>query len=442
MPTIRSAWARLTDSLWFVPGIIVVAAVALAVVMIDLSTAVDASALARWPRVFGAGAEGSRSMLAAIASSMITVAGVTFSITIVAVTQASSQYTPRILRNFMRDRANQAVLGTFVGIFAYCLVVLRTVRGAEERSFVPSLAVLLGVLLAIVGVAVLIFFVHHIATTLQASEIISRIAKETVAVVDRLFPESSPDELEDAEAVRVIARVPAHAWRAVPSRATGYIQRADIAGMMRVARRAGIVLRLERPIGDFTVAGLPAIWYAPHPSAAARPAPASERAADRDKELSTCLVVDTYRTVDQDPAFGIRQLVDIALKAISPGVNDTTTAVTCIEYLGAILARLASRRIEIPPFREDGIVRVVSPRPTFESLLVLAYDELRQSADDNVSVLAGQIETLAVIGRAAQTPSRRAAVLRQLDRVQEAAAAVRSAYDRARLAGLAATARA
>ena len=184
VPDLPGIWARLRESLWFLPTLIVLAAIVLALGMIELSALVSDDVLERWPRVFGAGAEGARGMLSAIASSMITVAGVTFSITIVAVTQASTQYSPRILRNFMRDRANQAVLGIFVGIFAYCLVVLRTIRGSDEVTFVPSVAVVTGILMALLGIAVLIFFIHHIATTLQAGEIIARIARETSATVD------------------------------------------------------------------------------------------------------------------------------------------------------------------------------------------------------------------------------------------------------------------
>lgn len=148
---LRALWEQLLDSLWFVPGAIVLAAIVLAVGMVELSTRVDNGALSKFPRIFGASADSSRAMLSAIASSVITVAGVTFSITMVAVTQASSQYTPRILRNFMRDRSNQVVLGVFVGIFAYCLVVLRTIRSSEEVRFVPALAVIGGIVLALVG---------------------------------------------------------------------------------------------------------------------------------------------------------------------------------------------------------------------------------------------------------------------------------------------------
>ena len=165
---VRAWWAQLTGTLWFVPGAIVVCMSGLAIGMIEFSARLDDEALRDFPRVFGASAESSRALLSAIAGAMITVAGLTFSLTMVAVTQASSQYTPRILRNFMRDRGNQVVLGVYVGIFAYCLLVVRTIRSGEEGRFVPSLAVVFGIALAMGSVGVLIFFVHHIASSLSA----------------------------------------------------------------------------------------------------------------------------------------------------------------------------------------------------------------------------------------------------------------------------------
>jgi len=156
-------------SFWFVPAVIVLGAVGLAAAVIGVDANVKLRFVEAWPLLFGAGAAGSRGLLTAVASSMITVAGVVFSITIVALSLTSSQYTSRVLRNFMRDRINQVVLGVFVGIFAYCLVVLRTIRGGDEGAFVPSFAVLGGLLLAFVGIGFLIYFIHHIALSIQAS---------------------------------------------------------------------------------------------------------------------------------------------------------------------------------------------------------------------------------------------------------------------------------
>ncbi len=169
-------WQEKRSSFWFVPALMVLDAVVLATVLITVDATVDLHAVERWPLVFGAGAAGARGLLTAVAGSMITVAGVVFSITLVALSLTSSQYTSRVIRNFMRDRVNQIVLGVFVGIFAYCLVVLRTIHGGDEGAFVPALAVLAGLILAFVGIAFLIYFIHYISMSIQASSIIARAA--------------------------------------------------------------------------------------------------------------------------------------------------------------------------------------------------------------------------------------------------------------------------
>jgi len=172
MNKLKLLWSNLRSSLWFLPSLIVTASVLLAVVLIEADSHGNDLWLAHWPRLFGAGAEGARGMLSTIAGSMMSVVGVTFSMTLVALAMASSQYTSRILRNFMSSRLTQAVLGIFSGIFTYCLIVLRTVRGGDEGAFVPNLAVFFGFVLAVGGVGVLIFFIHHVASSIQASSII------------------------------------------------------------------------------------------------------------------------------------------------------------------------------------------------------------------------------------------------------------------------------
>ena len=447
---------RLLSTLWFVPTLVVAGAIALAVGMVELSARVDAEALARWPRVFGAEPGSSRSILSAIASGMITVAGLSFSLTMVAVTQASTQFTPRVLRNFMGDRANQLVLGTFVGIFAYCLVVLRTIRSADEGlRFVPSLAVVLGIALAIGGTGVLIYFVHHIASTLQASNLVARVARETAAAIDALFPDTLGAGADDdaAHATRLAAAVTR--WHPVPARATGYVQAVDEPRLLRVAAEGGRLVRMVRGVGDFVVEGTPVAAVAADAGRAGlRPGAAGEARvpaapADDDGASPTALdalagrlaatwAVGEVRTVEQDAAFGVRQLVDIALKALSPGINDTTTAVSCVDYLGALLLRLAGRRIEspvrtAPADGHDGarggqarradasgrVVCVLARGPTFERLLALACDEIRQSASGNVSVLHRLLDMLAEVADATPDPARRRLVLAQRALVDE-----------------------
>jgi uncharacterized membrane protein len=187
-------WQGWLSGLWFIPTIMVVSAIFLALLLIELDSRLTWAFLENLPRLFGAGADGSRGMLTAIAGSVITVASLTFSLTITALAQASSQYTSRVLRNFIHNRTNQVVLGFFVGLFSYCLVVLRTIRGGDEGTFVPSLSVFVGLLLAIVGTGVLIYFIHHIASSLQASTIIASAFDETSKAVEHLFPQELGDE--------------------------------------------------------------------------------------------------------------------------------------------------------------------------------------------------------------------------------------------------------
>ncbi len=189
MNKLKLFWANLRASLWFVPGLMMVGSIALALVLIEIDSGIKGEWLARYPRLFGLGADGSRGMLSAIAGSMLTVATLAFSLTLNAITQASGQFTPRIFRNFMRDRANQFVLGYFVSVFSFCLIVLRTIRGGDELKFVPSLAVMTGLILALGGVLVLIFFIHHIADSLQITTILDNITDETKMSVEKLFPQ-------------------------------------------------------------------------------------------------------------------------------------------------------------------------------------------------------------------------------------------------------------
>ena len=438
MAKLTALWSRLRESLWLVPSIIVAGAILLGIGMVEASTLVNGEALARWPRIFGVGPEGSRSMLSAIASSMITVAGVTFSITIVAVTQASTQYSPRILRNFMRDRANQAVLGTFVGIFAYCLVVLRTIREGEQAEFVPSLAVLVGVLLALVGVAVLIFFVHHIATTLQASEIVARIARDTQKVLERMFPDPLDHAPANADPAGLREAVPREGWHPVPAARTGYIQHYTRSELLRIAVQSDLLVRVEHPSGEFVVEGRPLAWFARHSAADEGRSPMVRKPDEVARSVAGTVLIGTNRSLEHDPAFGFRQLVDVALKALSPGINDSTTALTCIDYLGALLIQVANRRSPLEERDADGKLRVIMADPKFEELLGLAVDEIRQHARGNTAVLERLLTMLDSVNDVTRHSGRRRAVLREMELVRATAeGTIPGGHDLARVEALA-----
>lgn len=421
---LRHEWQEMRSSFWFIPALIVLDAVVLAILLITVDTTVDLQVLERWPLLFGAGAAGARDLLTTVASSMITVAGVVFSITIVALSLTSSQYTSRVLRNFMRDRINQIVLGVFVGIFAYCLVVLRVIRGSDEGGFVPSLAVLVGLILAFVGIGYLIFFIHYISKSIQASNIIATTARETLATADHLFSQElgeGAEEDTDGYLVRAFAE---QAWSAVPARKTGYIQRIDADDLLHLARKYQTIVRMERGIGEFIVEGTPLISVAKRGNL-------DDTMTD---ELNGVYVIGRQRMVEQDVAFGIRQLADIAMKALSPGVNDTTTAVICVDYLTAILARLATRRITTSHWMDDQReLRVIARGPSFERLLNGAFDQIRQNAKGNIAILLRLLGALQTIAGLTASSSRRWLLRQKVAEIAEAAErTIESPHDRVR----------
>ena len=424
MNKFKQLWSNLRSSFWFVPSLIVAVSIALAVALVEADSIGSDQWLARWPRLFGVGAEGARGMLSTIAGSMMTVVGVTFSMTLVTLALASSQYTSRILRNFMRDRVTQVVLGIFAGIFTYCLIVLRTIRSGDEGGFVPSLAVSFGVVLAIGGIGVLIFFIHHIASSIQASNIIASVAAETMVAVDRLFPEKlghGPIEGDEDPSPLPLSE---RSWQAVSARENGYIQSVDNAALLRLAREHQTIVRMERGIGEFVVQSTPLA------SLALEDPPEKEIIA----ALQAAYSINRYRTVEHDSAFGIRQIVDMALKALSPGINDTTTAVMCVDYLTAILARLASRNIPSSRRYEDGELRVITIGPTFAGLLAESFDQIRGSAKGNVAIMLRMLGALQTIAGLTARPGRRRALRDQVRWIAELAErTLESAHDRARI---------
>lgn len=421
---LRQIWGDLRSSFWFTPSLIVVGSIVFAAALIEADSAGSARWLAQWPRLFGAGAEGARQMLSTLAGSMMTVMGITFSMTLLALALASSQYTSRILRNFMRSRITQVTLGIFAGIFVYCLIVLRTIRGGDAE-FVPSLAVFFAFFMALGGVGVLIFFIHHIASSIQASNIIASIAHETIAAIDRLFPEKpghGPGEAEGQD--QVLRSLDKRTWYAVPAAVSGYIQSVDNDALLGLARDTKTIVRMGHGVGAFVVqdaalASL-ALTYPPDQETIAA--------------LNGAYSISRHRTIEQDPAFGIRQIVDMALKALSPGVNDTSTAVICVDYLTAILARLAVRHFS-PSHRYEGeALRVIAIVPTFEGLLAEAFDQIRCSAEGNVAIMARMLGAIDTIASLTVSPCRRRALDEQVQWIADLAdRTIESTHDRARI---------
>ena len=308
---------------------------------------------------------------------------------------------------------------------SYCLIVLRTIRGGEDGIFVPGLAVSFSVVLAMGGIGVLIFFIHHISASIQAANIIASVADETMLVVDRLFPEKLGDGwVADDEAYPTLPSLPEHVWKTVPAKGNGYIQIVDNAALLRLACENKTVVRMEHAIGEFVVRG------------AALASLALEKPPQKEiiNALQAAYGIDRHRTVSQDVAFGILQIVDMALKALSPGINDTTTAVMCVDYLSAILARLASRPIPPSHRYEEGELRVVTKGPSFESLLSDALDQIRRNATGNVTILSRILEALQLLAGLTASPRRRQALRGQMQQIAELVArTVDSTHDREKI---------
>ena len=423
MNKLKQFWSNLRGSFWFLPSLIVAGSVAVALALIQVDTAGSQQWMSRWPRLFGASAAGARGVLSTIAGSMMTVVGVTFSMVLVTLALASSQYTSRILRNFMRDRVTQVVLGIFAGIFTYCLIVLRTIRGGDAAASIPSLAVTFGVVLAISGIGALIFFIHHIAASIQASSIIASVAEETLAAIDRIFPQKFGQTPVDDDEDQSTLPLPERNWQAVPARVNGYIQGVDHATLLRLAREHQTIVRMERGIGEFVVQNTTLAWLA----LAVPPEPELIAA------LQAAYSIHRHRMVEQDAAFGIRQLVDMALRALSPGINDTTTAVMCVDYLTAILARLAARPIPSSHRHEEGELRVITIGPTFASLAAESFNQIRVSAKGNIAVILRLLDAIEIITGLTASAGRRRALREQMEWIAELAArTVESPHDRTR----------
>jgi uncharacterized membrane protein len=410
-------WDNVRSSFWFLPTIMASGAMAMAFATVAMDKPVTNWLTLNWDWAFTGGAEGASALLGAIAGSMITIAGVVFSMTLVALSLASSQLGPRLLRNFMRDTTTQTVLGTFVATFLYCLIVLRTIRRAEESLFVPHLSVTLGVLLAVVSVGVLIYYIHHVSVSIQVNEIVARVGEELIEGIERLFPESIgggapriPTEPLDAEFLDTFGREA----RPIGAARDGYLRYVDGDALMTLAMEEDIVVRLERRPGHYVVADRPLALVWPGNKV-------NDQLVDR---INSAFALGNQRTPGQDIEFAVNQLVEIAIRALSPGVNDPFTAIACVDHLGSALCRLAQR--EMPsPYRYDSEdqLRVITPVFTFTDVTDTAFNQIRQYSRSSSAVTICLLETIAGVAGCVQRPEDRAALLRHAKMIARGARA-------------------
>jgi uncharacterized membrane protein len=364
-----------------------------------------------WRWIYTGGADGARSVLSSVASSMVSVVATAFSITIVALQLASSNFGPRLLRNFMQDTGNQIVLGTFIATFIYCLLVLRTIHGEGEGHslFVPQLSVTVGTGLAIASIGVLIYFIHHASTIIQASHVITQVSGDLDKALERLFPEKIGEG--KANNSRQVGEIPANFdSEASPIKATGegYLQAIDDDELMKTARQYNLLVRLTTRPGKFIVKG----------SDLAMVFPQKQVNKSLNKQINDAFILGKERTEYQDVKFPIDQLVEIALRAISPGINDPFTAIRCIDRLSAGLSRLAERDFPSPyRYDDEQNLRVIVEGVTFEGLVDAAFNQIRQYSKSDVAVTIRLLEAIACIATYTRNSKQREALRRHAEMI-------------------------
>jgi uncharacterized membrane protein len=375
----------LRTNLWLVPMIEVVVALALyaGTHVLDRASYNGHVTLPSW--VIAGSADAARQILTALAAAVITVVGVVFSIMIVTLTLASTQFGPRMLRNFIRDRGTQFTLGTFVATFVYATLVLISISPGPHGDFVPHASITVSVALVAVSMGVLIYFIHHIATSIQLPQVIASIATDLSRAIDN--ESSDGGQLEAGPSVVELVQRMDEGGGTVPAPASGYLQFIRHNTLIGIAAEKGAVIRLLHRPGHFVVAGQPMATVWP-PDCAPAVTDALRRAH----------ITGPYRTLTQDLAFAVDQLVEIAIRALSPAVNDTFTALTCIDWLGDSLCRITTRWRPTRVHRDSlGYVRVITAHVSYERLVERAFEKIRQAARGMPAVLIRQLDALTKI---------------------------------------------
>jgi uncharacterized membrane protein len=435
-------WDSIRTSLWFVPVLCVLVAVILSFILPEIDHYVEDREIEIPGIVFRGSSDGARSILSTVAGSLVTIVGVVFSITIVVLQQASTQFTPRVIGNFVRHTGTQLVLGVYLATFLYSVLVLRYVRGedAQGEEFIPQLSVTFSLLLAAVCLGFLVYFIHHMATSIQASIVIASVHQEFSQDVARLYPEHIGDPAEDDD--QPLSRFRAEYLKppvtVISATDSGYLRSVDPESMVRHACNCSAVTVLPQ-IGDFITRGMPVVEVSSDE-------PLTEDACSR---IRNGLILGSERSRYQDPLFSIRQLVDITLKALSPSINDPTTANNSISMIGASLAELADRRfpdqIRVIESEDDGSresVYVWTNRPSYDAYIERGFSEIRRIAISNAAVTMHLVTTLGRLGHAIEGDLRAAAIYQQLREIESALdetefsttdeQAIRAAIDEAR----------
>jgi len=397
-------WNELKATFWFIPVLIIIISILLSIGLVYADGLITFSQEGPWRFFFVSSADSARSILSTISGAMIGVAGTVFSVTLVALTLASSQFGPRLIKNFMYIRINQVVLGSYISTYLYCLIVLNTVKESNGDTFIPSLSILLAIIAAIANIILLIVFIHRIAISIQADKIISDISAFISEQIRILFPEKMGDEMDTGEDIPIdnIKSVYNNII-SVKCPDSGYIQYIDSESLIDMMTGLDSLFELNYRPGDYIVEGIEiGKLY-------------TKEKLDNDKqeEIFYHFVIGKTKTAQQDLEFSIHQMVEIAVRALSPGVNDPYTAIACIDNLTTTMCYLA--QVKFPSkyrIDSDKKLRVIADTLDFDGVLDAAFNQIRQFSAGSTAVIIRLMEVLLIIHEYATKESYKKAVIK------------------------------
>ncbi len=412
MKKLQYFWVELNASFWFIPIMMLLIAMGSATGFLYLDSQIQYSPQGVLKYLLPASVDSARSILGIIAGAMIGVAGTVFSITLVVLTLASSQLGSRLVRNFMYDKLNQIVLGTYVSSFVYCLIILSSLKESESFHFIPAISVLAALASAIAGIILLIVFIHHVSMSIQSDKVISDISDAMSKSIRKLFPDEIGHE-EEKPAFDIDTLKQKYAFiQEVRSKISGYLQSVDGEGMLSIAEENDCIIILHHRPGDFLVQDMVVCEILCD----------EECDTDIHEKIQDDFIIGKVRTPLQDAEFSIHQMVEVASRALSPGVNDPYTAIACIDNLTSVMCYLAG--VEFPsPYRFDSEdrLRVIADNHSFAGMLNAAFNQIRQYAKGSPSVMIRLLEAMVTINQFTRNSNQKEQIIQHVEMIMKAA---------------------
>ncbi|MCB1464587.1 MAG: DUF2254 domain-containing protein [Nitratireductor sp.] len=413
---------QIRSGYWFVPAVMALGALLLAIVLVAIDVKLGDEWLESLPFFSPSRPQGARAILTAIGGSMIGVAGTVFSVMMAAVVYASGQYGPRLLTHFLSDRGNQFTLGTFTATFTYSMMVLRTIQSAGEsgssQAFVPNLALLVCILLALISIGVLIFFIHHVPTRIHISQVIAGIGRALIAAIPNRYPARVGEPGADEEDAAIEKQIPEcfrdgfeddgdePGFAEIEADSTGYVQFLNELTLMLAARSHDLVVRLNIRPGDYIFPGTPAfdVW------------PAEKVDEQVEADLLSAIAAGDRRTPADDMLFLLDELVEIVARAMSPGVNDPSTSNTCLDWMAAVMAELAQRNMPAAfTLDDEDRLRIIASPLGFADYVRLSFGSARDYVAGDKIAASHFLHALGLVARSCTREDRLQALVSEAD---------------------------